>query len=40
MFKNILISFGVDVKEYHNQSLPDMKLRNIKQYILSLQKVT
>ena len=36
MFKNILQCFGVDINEYHNLSLPDMEIKSLKQYILSL----
>ena len=37
--KNLLLCFGVDIKEYHNLSLPEITPQNLKSYILSLQKV-
>lgn len=37
--KNLLQCFGIDVKEYHNLSLPEICSHNLKSYILSVQKV-
>lgn len=34
--KNILQCFGVDTKEFHNLSMPEISDQNLKSYILSL----
>ena len=37
--KSVLQCFGVNIKEYHNMSMPEICDHNLKSYILSLQKV-